>query len=511
MQPPEGRSNATNALFKRVGGGGDPFNYPFHAADSAGANQCPAGWAAAGQRCFRVTKQVGTHEACAMELCPALQGGTQQPTATLASIGSLEENRLLFESLLLGRDLWIGLYRSAPASQDRLRLEDGWQWANKWVNQPPTGASSGNLASGVTGVTASGASSSAPAFTNWHTGEPDAGYGREDCAYISGATGRWGDYGCELAEMRCLCESGGVPTTANYINFSSEHAEDSKREARRQRLWAALVVVVLTCITLPLTSAMADTTASRGQQSRQRLAVHAGLALIVGGFAPFVVHAFFGRWTAMQLGTWANYAPFGALGGFIVLDATPNTSHQQRLLAVIMGSLFLTIGSACLVAAAYFGGSDRSIECGLFCGFALVNCIAAYQLCRLGLRQSTPHIQLNARINFLSRLVTGTSALLILFHCSWIGVQDPDEAFQHPYTPSIAATGFTWLALAIFGEQDTVSKRWQYYKKASESEPCATAAGTEVRVQNEREGSNAQKRPKSACAAACVDASGDTV
>ena len=432
---------------------------------------------------------MGTHESCALTLCPALQeashNGTQQG-ATLASIGSSEENRLLFKSLLLGRDLWIGLYRSAPKSEGRSQLHDGWRWANE--------PASPNLASGVR------ASPSVSVFTNWHRGEPDALYGREDCAYISGATGKWGDYGCELAEMRCLCESGGVPTAA-YVEFTSEHAKESERVARQLRQATLVVIALLTAMALPLAIAMTDTTASSGQQLQQRCTVYVGLGLLVGGFAPFVAHTFFGCWTAMHLGTWSSYAPFGPLGGFIVIDAVPNTSHQQRLLAIVVGVLVLTIGAACVASALYFAKWDRSTESGLFWGFAALNCIGGYHLCRLATRPNISHAQLNARINFLGRLVAGTAGLLLLLQFGWMGIQDPDGMWQHPYSPGNTATALSWLGIAYFGEQDTVSKRWQRRKKTSE--PCATAAGsTDVLVQSEPESSKAQKRPKSACAAA---------
>ena len=98
--------------------------------------------------------------------------------------------------------------------------------------------------------------------------------------------------------------------------------------------------------------------------------------------------------------------------------------------------------------------------------------------------------------------ISRLSAALILLLFGWVGMQDPDGAWQNPYSPGNTATALTWLGIAFFGEQDTVSKRWQHRKKASESQPCATVAGTEVHVQSERESSKAQKRSKSACAAA---------
>ena len=247
--------------------------------------------------------------------------------------------------------------------------------------------------------------------------------------------------------MRCLCESGGVPTAA-YINFSSEHAEDSKREARWQRLWATVLVVLLTCITLPLTSAMADTTASREKKCQQRCAVHASLALLVVGFAPFVAHTFFGCWTAMHLGAWSSYTSFGALGGFVLLDALPSTSRQQRVVAVVVASLFWMIGAAC---AAFALKPETSMALsGLFWGFAVVNCVAAYHLCQLVMRQSTSHVWLNARVNFLGRLVTGVAGLLLLLVLCWMCFRDPNWAWQHPYSPGSAATALLWLGVAVF-------------------------------------------------------------
>ena len=45
----------------------------------------------------------------------------------------------------------------------------------------------------------------------------------------------------------------------------------------------------------------------------------------------------------MQLCPWTYYTPVGALGGFILIDALPNTRRHQRLLAVVMGCILWTI------------------------------------------------------------------------------------------------------------------------------------------------------------------------
>ena len=143
----------------------------------------------------------------------------------------------------------------------------------------------------------------------------------------------------------------------------------------------------------------------------------------------------------------------------------------------------------------------------MFAGFAAVNAIGVFHIFQLAARLSTSHAQLNARINILGRTVTGISGAMILLLFGWVGMQDPDGAWQNPYSPGNTATALSWLGIAFFGEQDTVSKRWQHRKRASESEPCATAAGSEVHVQSERESeresvTKAQMRPKSACVAA---------
>jgi len=434
----------------------------------------------------------GTQEADGRE------DGTKLPTATLASIASVEENRLLFDSMLLGRDLWIGLYRDVAEAESPAPQAHGW----RWVNAPRAAKSLDDPASGLTSssATAPGAAS-ASAFTNWHVGEPDAHYGREECAFISGSTGEWGDYGCGLAEMRCLCESGAAATAA-YVQFSHELADATEAAKKRQRRWATLVVSLLACIALPLTSAMSDPTAAAARS--QRYAIYVGLALFVGGFAPCVAHNMFGSWTAMQLGTWSNYMPFGALGGFILIDALPNTSRHQRLLAVFVGCIFWMICATCAASAVYFAKSARSQESCLAWALSAVNAVGACNLCHMGTQSATiSNAKLNQRINRLGRGVTGFSVLLLLLHFGWVGLQvEPDSMWQHPYSPGHAATALSFLTIAIFGGQDTVSKRWQQYKKEPEPNPDSGSVTTTQVTQSERDSSNAQKRPKSACLAA---------
>lgn len=159
--------------------------------------------------------------------------------------------------------------------------------------------------------------------------------------------------------MRCLCESGGAATAA-YVEFSHELADATEAAKRRQRRWATLIVSLLTCFALPLTSAMSDPTAAPTRS--QRYAIYLGLALFVGGFAPCAAHNMFGSWTVMQLGTWSNYTPFGALGGFILIDALPNTSRHQRLLAVVVGCSFWTVCAMCVVSAVYWSKSARRCD-----------------------------------------------------------------------------------------------------------------------------------------------------
>jgi len=220
----------------------------------------------------------------------------------------------------------------------------------------------------------------------------------------------------------------------------------------------------------------------------------------------------FGVWTAMRLGTWTNYTPFGALGGFIVMDGLPNTRRHQRLLAVMLGGIFWTIFATCVAAAMYFAKSGRSKESVLYWCFAAVNAVGASNLCQLGTQNaSVSHAQLNARINCLGRGVTGSCGLMLLLLVCWWGLQDPDAIWQHPYSPGNAATALSWMGIAIFGWQDTVSKRWNERKKqALGPEPstgraapgAASAARYAPLAQHERESSNVQKRATSACTAA---------
>ena len=146
--------------------------------------------------------------------------------------------------------------------------------------------------------------------------------------------------------------------------------------------------------------------------------------------------------------------------------------------------------------------SSCSKHSGLFWCFAAANAIGASNLCHMGTQNaSISNAKLNARINHLGRGVTGFSGLVAASCLAADALQDPDAIWQHPYSPGNAATALTWICIAIFGSQDIVSKRWQQRKKEPEPSPVS-GSPTATQVQSERESSNAQKRPKSACMAA---------
>ena len=143
--------------------------------------------------------------------------------------------------------------------------------------------------------------------------------------------------------------------------------------------------------------------------------------------------------------------------------------------------------------------SSCSKHSGLFWCFAAANAIGASNLCHMGTQNaSISNAKLNARINHLGRGVTGFSGLVAASCLAADALQDPDAIWQHPYSPGNAATALTWICIAIFGGQDTVSKRWNERKEqASGLDPSPGAAGAARYVpvaQNEHESSNVKYR-----------------
>ena len=152
----------------------------------------------------RVPQRFGTHYECATALCSTSDANGTVHEASLATLGSIEENLWLLGALSLqGKDLWIGLYRgetdaAQATAAGNSTFASTWRWAS--------GHRSGE------------------SLNAWRTGQPDARFGREDCGFISGSTGEWEDFACDLREMRCLCELGNSATAA-YRETMRSHAE----------------------------------------------------------------------------------------------------------------------------------------------------------------------------------------------------------------------------------------------------------------------------------------------
>jgi len=336
--------------------GSEPPTSVSHTAPNGSAwlAGCPAGWSAApGGQCFRASKNQVAHDRCTEE-CSA-EGGA----ASLACVGSTEENDFLRDILVPGRPYWVGLYKE----------HNGWSWATgrcvgsqfmNWIRSaaPSSGEGGGALHDGeeVSQVKSSQVKSS----------QVEQASGRGECALFMGATGRLDKSSCEWAGYQCVCELGAelLPAYSRSM-LSSRRARD--RAAKRLRKY--VVTLFSMALGLPLLldkrllhlgqwmwmfrrgrgSTSADEVASKvASPSRQTvhraLLVHVAWALIFTGWAPFVWQAMSGTWDDSRLGCWPNWAPLGALGGVLMHETAPLRHFRPACMVMGMGS--------CIVSAA---------------------------------------------------------------------------------------------------------------------------------------------------------------
>ena len=424
---------------------------------------CPSGWLAdisrpgESARCFGATRAFGTHHECATSLCPASVPPGVQANATLATIESSRQNRFIFETLARGKDLWMGWYSNDEASA-------GWS-RGRWVNGRGAAHDAGPVPF--------------TPFTHWRAGQPDAKFGREDCAYLSGTTGEWEDYACDLREFRCLCELG-LDADAPYYDAMRAHDDAQLAESKQRRVWAALVVGA--ALILPLTSTghslrsrphvLPATSASRAHDPLRLARLRPSLlgasedpevswvrcamaclssAMFFCGFSPFLCHYLGGVWTVLQLGQWPSYAPLAGLGGFMMLESLP--ASLQRKAAAGQGVFYTVIVLVCARRAFEHARDPQSEALGtpkmlMFFGFALLNGLAASTVFRQAMRGSaTPH-ELYCTSSQCGRLLAGTAGQLLVL-CFFVPVaNDPDMAAHHPYSAGVALTAGCWMALA---------------------------------------------------------------
>ena len=346
------------------------------------ASRCPAGWVAAGgagphggARCFRVPRQLGTHYECATAICPGSSGADGKAYhATLATLGSAEESRRLFDSVGLTswQDLWIGLYRTSGGGSveaEKGRAGNDTQLSNwRWL----AGAGGQGTSEGESSTTGS-----------WRAGQPDARFGREDCGYVSGTTGEWEDYGCDLREMRCLCELG-ASASPEYHTSMKVHAAEMGEVTSRQRVWVAMVIGAFFALPLFLSTPEGgggrgggggagsgrggasgrslqvwwrafyrspDRTNLQGADftchgSARRFATHLGTALFFWGFTPVAFHYGLGIWDGMRLGAWTTYHWMGCVGGFILCEALLPAQQWAHAIACSLSYLALFAASS---------------------------------------------------------------------------------------------------------------------------------------------------------------------
>lgn len=412
------------------------LRYPYELMAGSNASSCPDDWrpgvpAADGStKCYRVPQRFGTHYECATALCSTSDANGTVHEASLATLGSIEENLWLLGALSLqGKDLWIGLYRgetdaAQATAAGNSTFASTWRWAS--------GHRSGE------------------SLNAWRTGQPDARFGREDCGFISGSTGEWEDFACDLREMRCLCELGNSATAA-YRETMRSHAEAMRATSKRQRVWAAIIVGGFIALPLFHGGPQARSNAGGGDKGvgkARRVAIQLGLVLFFCGFAPFIFHYAFGAWHAMQLGAWPSYACFGALGGFLLLEAVP--SGQQWKVAGICSFIFVSISTLCILDVIRSSHIMSSSRMCLFIGFALINAQYGYGfLSPLMTKHVTTYDIYKNNYRCGTSITNMGAAFLLLCFMGPVYLNDPDLAWQHPYAPGTATTAITWSVVGL--------------------------------------------------------------
>merc|ERR1712224_477336 len=82
--------------------------------------------------------------------------------------------------------------------------------------------------------------------------------------------------------------------------------------------------------------------------------------------------------------------------------------------------------------------------------FAAVNGIGSHAIMSRAIRSGASHYELYATVFFYSRVIsTFCGLVLILFVGVPVAILDPDMAWQHPYSPGVAATGIIWTLAGI--------------------------------------------------------------
>ena len=332
-----------------------------------------------------------------------------------------------------GKDYWIGLYKGGP----------DWSWANSRCTEA--------------------------SFTNWAVGQPDAAFGCEECALMSG-TGRWEDYGCHLAEVRCLCELGSAAPPAYYESMQV-HSDMLDAASWKQRLWIGAVLGAALGLPILLDEnvasfGVAPTDSTPVSLVRARLLVgrQVGWALSLLGFGPVFCHYLLGSWDAAQLGSWPSYTPVLVWGPTLMVECMGQNNERMVALFIVAAKLAIAFTSLANVGAFLLRREQLPLypyeRSYLFtwCGFGALSFYSGSSLILELMRNSGSRALYN-QIWYQGRLCAGTcGTFLLLVFLAPIVINDPQFAFQHPYGIGTMATTASWLAFSIFGKPGAIRR-----------------------------------------------------
>ena len=161
---------------------------------------------------------------------------------------------------------------------------------------------------------------------------------RGHCVTITGLSGALHSERCDWAAYQCVCELGARESAA-YRSAMQQMAHTSQASAERLRLWIATIFSA--AVGLPLAKSngasllrqvMRDWRQDKSLLARRILALHAGWAMVVVGFVPFVWEVILGTWDAARVGDWTRYAAVGPWGTMVLLQMM----RKQHIYAACM-------------------------------------------------------------------------------------------------------------------------------------------------------------------------------
>ena len=304
-------------------------------------------------------------------------------------------------------------------------------------------------------------------YTNWEVRQPDGRFGHENCAFMSGSTGLWGDYGCHHAEFRCLCELGAqAPPTYHESMQSLGVALETAATMHR----VLLAVAIVAAVGLPLllenmwqASPRRGAAASERSESCHRprwtttaessVLLHVGWGFTFGSWLTFICHYALGIWDGAFLGSWTNYTTFVPVGAILMLEC----AHPGYLVipaSMVLGvcALITSVSAANLYDVAARSNRYEGDIAYVFVwfGFGAVNCLCGHRLFATFLRHDlSPRMRYDIGM-WAPRVIAGTSGIVLATGIAAAIVSDPKSAMQHPLSFGSIATSISWVAFGLF-------------------------------------------------------------